>query len=134
MSFTQTDFQNYLQKGQLVGAKCTSCGSILVPPRPMCPECYGDTEAVELSGKGELAAYTAVFIGPTAMINAGYDRTKPYCTGVVKLAEGPMISAQILGVPAEKPEQIAIGTPLAVTFIERGDDENKKTFLAFQTI
>jgi uncharacterized OB-fold protein len=89
-------------------------------------------EWVELSGKGELAAFTAVYIGPTAMIDAGYDRTNPYCAGIVRLAEGPSISAQILGVDASQPQSIAIGTPLQVSIIERNlDEENSRFYLAF---
>jgi uncharacterized OB-fold protein len=53
-------------------------------------------------------------------------------TGVVKLEEGPMISAQILGLDAAQPEISHIGTPLTVTFIERGEEEEKRTFLAFE--
>jgi hypothetical protein len=77
---------------------------VYVPPRPMDPETFSPAmEWVELSGEGTLAAFTAVFIGPTAMVQAGYDRNKPYMSGVVQLAEGPMISAQILGLDAAHP-------------------------------
>jgi uncharacterized OB-fold protein len=90
-----------------------------------------DMEWVELSGKGELAAFTAVYVGPMAMVDAGYDRTNPYCSGIVRLAEGPSISAQILGVDASQPQTIAIGTPLHVTYIERGSDDDARFYLAF---
>jgi uncharacterized OB-fold protein len=88
-------------------------------------------EWVELSGDGTLEAFTAVHIGPTAMVAAGYDRFHPYCSGIVKLAEGPSISAQILGVDASHPETITIGTPLHAQFIQRGDGDNPRTYLAF---
>jgi uncharacterized OB-fold protein len=65
------------------------------------------------------------------MIEAGYDRKNPYMSGIVKLAEGPFISAQILGLDAVAPDVTDIGTPLTVQFIERGEDEKKRTFLAF---
>jgi uncharacterized OB-fold protein len=87
---------------------------------------------VEPVGRGNLVAFTSVYVGSTAMIAAGYDRTNPYCVGVVQLEDGPMISAQILGLPAGQPEQIAIGTPLTVAFIDRGEGEAKRTFLAFE--
>jgi uncharacterized OB-fold protein len=87
---------------------------------------------VELSGEGKLVAFTTVHIAPTAMIEAGYDRNNPYCTGIVELAEGPAISAQILGVDPTKPEEIEIGTPLRVAFIQRGDAEQARTYLAFE--
>ena len=58
-----------------------------------------------MSGEGKLLAFTTVHIAPTAMIEAGYDRKNPYCTGIVQLDEGPAISAQILGVDPTKPER-----------------------------
>jgi hypothetical protein len=99
----------------------------------MCPACYGEEMSwVELSGEGKLVAFTTVHIAPTAMIEAGYDRKNPYCTGIVELAEGPAISAQILGVDPTRPEEIEIGTPLHVAFVQRGDGEEARTYLAFQ--
>ena len=87
---------------------------------------------VELSGRGKLAAFTTVHIAPTAMIEAGYGRDNPYCAGIVQLDEGPAISAQILDVDASQPAKIAIGTPLEVAFVERGEGEDRHTYLAFE--
>jgi hypothetical protein len=99
----------------------------------MCPRCFGaDMAWTELAGQGTLLAFTAVYIAPTAMIEAGYGRDNPYVAGIVQLAEGPAVSAQIVGVDATKPEAIAIGTTLRVAFIERGQGEEKRTFLAFE--
>lgn len=134
LPFTEYSFQQYLQEHKLMGSHCAACGGTFVPPRPVCPKCQGEAMAwVEVSGKGKLAAFTAVYIGPTAMIEAGYDRTNPYLTGVVQLEEGPMISAQILDLDAAQPEISAIGTPLTVSFIERGEADTQKTYLAFTT-
>jgi uncharacterized protein len=132
-AFTEESFQLFLSEGKLMGSRSMETGEVFVPPRPMCPRTFNmDMEWIELSGKGQLAAYTAVYIGPTAMIDAGYDRSNPYCTGIVRLEEGPSISAQILGVDASQPQTIAIGTPLKVTFIERRlDEDNSRFYLAF---
>jgi uncharacterized OB-fold protein len=89
-------------------------------------------EWVEMGGKGVLAAFTTIHIAPTAMIEAGYGKDNPYCTGVVRLAEGPAISAQILGVDPRQPAQITVGTQLQVTFVERGEGDKRRTYLAFQ--
>ncbi len=131
-AFSEHSFQAYLSEGKLMGSRSKTTGKVYVPPRPIDPETYhDDMEWVELSGKGELAAFTAVFIGPNTMIEAGYDRKNPYLSGIVKLEEGPFISAQILGLDAANPDLDTIGTPLTVQFIERGEDEKKRTFLAF---
>ena len=132
--FTEFSFQQFLNEEKLMGARCETCGRLYVPPRPLCPHCYGEQMAwVEVSGNGKLAAFTSVFIGPTAMIAAGYDRTKPYMTGIVQLDEGPLISAQILGLDAAHPDVNAIGTPLTASFVGRGEGETKRTYLVFTT-
>ena len=80
------------------------------PPRPIDPATHSDDmEWIELSGRGTLAAFTSVYIGTSAMIDAGYDRKKPYVAGVVELEEGPRISAQILGLDAAAVVQVLIG-------------------------
>lgn len=133
--FTHTSFQQFLNEHRLMGSRSRGTGEIFLPPRPLNPSTFDeDMEWVELSGEGRLAAYTAVHIGSTAMIEAGYDRQNPYVSGVVELAEGPRISAQILGVDADNPATIAIGAPLRVAFIDRGAGEEKRTFLGFEAV
>jgi uncharacterized OB-fold protein len=130
--FTHHSFQQFLDEGRLMGARCEACGETFVPPRPLCPHCHDDRMAwTPLSGQGKLAAYTTVHIGPKAMIAAGYDRNNPYCAGIVKLAEGPFVSAQIVGVDAGNPAAITIGTPLTFVSLERGAGDEQHTVLAF---
>ena len=132
-ALTNSSFCQFLEEGRLMGCRCRSCGSLHVPPRPLCPDCHGEAlEWVETSGRGELVAFTVIHIAPTSMIEAGYGRDNPYCAGVVRLEEGPSISAQILGVDGKRPERIAVGTPLKVTFIKRGEGEERETCLAFR--
>ncbi|PWH14439.1 MAG: transcriptional regulator [Anaerolineae bacterium] len=122
-----------LGENKLVGSRCSACGKTFYPARPMCPACYGSAlEAVEFSGKGKLAAYSVIYIAPTAMIQAGFDRKNPYCAAVVELEEGPRICAQLVGVDVKQPESIRIGQPVQATFLQRGEGESARTFLAFQ--
>ena len=101
-------------------------------PRAICPQCHGETlEWVELSGQGKLAAFTSIYVGPSAMVAEGYDRNNPYVVGIVELAEGAKISARIVGVDAKQPDIAWIGTPLTVSFLDRGENEQKSTTLAF---
>ena len=132
IDFTASVFYQSLGEGSLVGSRCQACQALHLPPRSMCPACYGEEmEPVTMSGEGELLAFTTVHIAPTAMIEAGYGRDHPYCVGIVKLAEGPAISAQIVGVDPTKPEQIEIGMRLRATFLQRGEGEGARTYLAF---
>jgi hypothetical protein len=89
-------------------------------------------EWVEVKGKGKLAAFTCIAIGPPFMIKEGYDRKHPYVSGVVELEEGVKVVARIEGVDGSKPETIKIGTLLQVEFLHRGEAENSTTFLAFR--
>ena len=138
--FTIASFGDFLQKKKLMGSRCTNCGALWLPPRPICLTCkHDDMEWAELSGKGTLAAFTVIGVGPMPMIDSGYNRDNPYCAGIVEVEEGPRISAQILGVDVAHPENIKIGTPVSVDFVERGSwhfleelSKNRKTYLAFR--
>ena len=132
-AFTNTIFQKHLDGHILAGSRCQSCGELHLPPHPLCPTCYSeDMVWEELDGRGELAAFTAIHIAPSAMIEAGYNMQNPYVSGIVKLREGPSISAQIIGVDATQPQDIQIGAPVQVTFIERNGSEHKA--LAFEVL
>ena len=131
--FTGSAYYRALDEEKLVGSRCLSCGVLHLPPRPMCPACYGgEMEPVEMSGEGELVAFTTIHIAPSEMIEAGYGRSDPYCVGIVRLAEGPAISAQILGVDPTRPDEIEIGTALQATFFRRGEGDQACTYLAFE--
>jgi uncharacterized OB-fold protein len=132
--FTAASFAEYLGEKRLMGSRCQCCGTLHLPPRALCPACFGEqVKWEEMSGRGKLIAFTTIHIAPTAMIEAGYGRDKPYCAGIVQLDEGPAISAQIVGVDASKPEQILIGTEVQVTFVERGEGDGRRTYLAFES-
>ena len=131
--FTSTAYNKFLNEHKLMGTRCRADGRVYLPPRPIAPDTQSqEIEWIELSGRGKLAAFTIIYIAPSAMIAAGYDRKNPYCVGVVELAEGSKVSAQIMGVDVLHQEQIKIGMPLKAKFVERGEGEAKKTFLAFE--
>lgn len=133
--FNNDSFQTYLGEHKLMGSRCASCGALHLPPRPLCSNCFGETMTwEEMGGHGQLRAYTVVHIATSAMIDAGYGRENPYFSGIVKLDEGPSISAQILGADAAHPGQLAIGAPLNAVFVERGEGEEARSFLAFEVI
>jgi len=127
------EFYKALEQGQLIGSKCSQCNSYTIPQRQICPKCKSDeTEIIRFTGDGKLVAYTVVFVPPVRMAEAGYSAKNPYCVGVVELVEGPRISAQILDVDVQHPENIEIGLPLKMTTITRIEGEKENTFLAFE--
>ncbi len=116
---TVYNYLDYLNKKILMGSKCKKCGELFAPPRRLCSACSStDVEWVKMSGKGTLAAYSCIGVGSKFFVDKGYSMKRPYCFSVVKLDEGPMISGQLVGVDATKPESIKIGTPLKVNFLE----------------
>ena len=131
--FTSASFNQYLREKRLMAARCQKSGHLNMPPRPLCSQCgLPEMEWVELSGQGKLAAFTSIAIGPAFMNEQGYGRENPYISGIVALAEGPSISARILGLNAREPEGIKLGTPLRVEFLDVDEGEAPQTTLAFR--
>ena len=82
------------QRYGLLGEQCNHCGEKLFPPRDVCPECTHDAqELYRFSGKGEVYSYSTVFDPP-----AGYEGIAPYTMALVKLEEGPLVTAQLTDV------------------------------------
>jgi uncharacterized OB-fold protein len=97
---------------RLEGARCAACQAIAFPARPRCAAC-GGTELVchRLSGKGEI--YSFAEVAATAAPR-GFEAQAPYLVALVKLEEGPMVTAQLTDVD---PEEVRIG--LAVEAVTR---------------
>jgi hypothetical protein len=93
------------QRYALVGEVCQHCDAKLFPPRDICPECGKEAKTLfQFSGKGEVYSYTTVYDAPE-----GYAEQAPYTLAMVKLSEGPLITAQLTDLGAQKP---AIGMPV----------------------
>jgi uncharacterized OB-fold protein len=57
-----------------------------------------------LSGRGEVYSFTTMYNVPH-----GYDEQKPYTVALVKLVDGPMVTAQLTDVA---PDEVKIGMPV----------------------
>jgi len=131
--FTIESYLEYIRNKKLMGTKCKNCGEMYIPVRKLCTKCNNaNMEWVEMSGEGELAAFTSITVGTPYFVEKGYDRKNPYCFSVIKLKEGPMVSAQLVGVDESKPEEIKIGMPLKVTFLETEIRGETKVDLGFE--
>ena len=129
-AFTAASFNTYLTKEKkLVGVRCRACGTLSPEPRSMCHSCHGhDMEWYEFSGKGKLSTFTCISIVPPHMMEKGYGRDNPYCTGIVTLEEGPRLSARIVGVDAANPEDIKTGTEVILDLAEVDSESPTPTF------
>lgn len=130
--FNDISYEQFLNEEKLMGSRCRKCNALFVPPRSICTKCYGmDMEWAQMKGRGKLAAFTCIAVGPPSMMSEGYNRKHPYVCGVVELEEGARIVARIEGVDGTKPETIKIGTPLQAEFLHRKEN-NSRTVLAFR--
>ncbi|MGA2110753.1 MAG: Zn-ribbon domain-containing OB-fold protein [Anaerolineales bacterium] len=93
------------QRYGLVGEQCEHCHAKIFPPRDICPECGRATQSrFSFSGQGEVYSFTVIHDAPS-----GYETQAPYAIALVKLAEGPLVTAQITDVD---PRELRIGLPV----------------------
>ncbi len=105
------------QRYALVGEVCPHCDAKIFPPRDVCPECHHEAkELFAFSGKGEIYSYTTIYEAPS-----GYDANAPYTVALVKLDEGPMVTAQLTDVEGG---EVKIGMPVQV--VPRLDEEREE--------
>ncbi len=131
--FTAASFYRFLERKKLMGSKCKKCGTLFLPPRPLCGQCLGnEMEWFQFSGRGKLNSYSVVRVGTTAYEEKGYTRDNPYCWGVVQLDEGPHISGLLLGADLSRPDSITIGQRLEVVFQDKREEEGERTPVTFR--
>jgi uncharacterized protein len=93
------------QRYSLRAEVCDVCGNTIFPPRDVCPTCAQQKQSwTSLSGRGEVYSYTTMFSAP-----AKFEAYTPYTVALVKLAEGPMITAQLTDVDAS---EVFVGMPV----------------------
>ena len=93
------------QRYSLRAEVCNECGNTIFPPRDVCPYCAEQKQRwTNLSGQGEVYSYTTMYSAPTA-----FEEYTPYTVALVKLAEGPLVTAQLTDVNTE---EVSIGMPV----------------------
>jgi len=113
MEFTEryvnTFFTN-LSKDKLIGQKCNKCGTYRLFPVPVCSECQStDLSYVELSPEGEL-----LYLSVTTMPAPRFAKYAPYCSGCIKLKDGPVFWTMVEGINIKDPEGEFAKLPLKV--------------------
>ena len=113
------------QRYGLVGEMCPHCAAKIFPPRDVCPNCGGEAKiAFAFSGKGEVFSYTTIYEAP-----AGFDDTAPYTVALVKLEEGPLVTAQLTDLGSQPVE---IGMPVEMVANVVSKDRQGNEVVAFQ--
>ncbi len=106
------------QRYALVGEVCPHCEARIFPPRDVCPNCGGEAKTqFNFSGRGQVYSYTVMHDAP-----AGYELTTPYTVALVKLEEGPVITAQLTDL-GDQPVEIGMPVEMVTRRIRSDGDE-----------
>ena len=100
--------------GELRIQRCAKCGALRHPPGPMCPACgeASDGGYAVAAGTGEVFSYVVHHHPPVP------GKRLPMVVALVQLPEGVRILGEMPGV---RPDQVRIGLPVRVTFVQVGD-------------
>jgi uncharacterized OB-fold protein len=112
------------QRYALVGEICPHCESKIFPPRDVCPECSQEAKTpYTFSGRGEVYSFTTVHNAP-----AGYQDAAPYTVAMVKLEEGPVVTAQLTDLGDQAVE---IGMPVEMVTRRLRTDGDERGLLVY---
>jgi uncharacterized OB-fold protein len=112
------------QRYNLTGTICPACGEKSFPPREICPKCGAEGSApFPFSGRGEVYSFTTIYEVPS-----GYEEQAPYTVALVRLEEGPLITAQLTDLGEAKPE---IGLPVEMVTRRLRSDGDERGMLVY---
>jgi uncharacterized OB-fold protein len=103
---------------RLVVQRCTRCGTVRHPPRPLCPACRSfEHEWSELSGRGTVYTFTVVH---QAFVPSLVDQL-PYVVAAVEL-EGGGGARLVTNVVDVEPSQVGVGMAVQVVWEDMGPE------------
>ena len=112
------------QRYALVGEVCPHCEHKIFPPRDICPDCGQEAKDLyAFSGRGEVYSLTTVYDAP-----AGYEEAAPYTVALIRLEEGPLVTAQLTDLNGRNVE---IGTPVEMVTRKLRNDGDERGMLVY---
>lgn len=112
------------QRYALVGEICPHCEAKIFPPRDVCPECGGEAKTpYTFSGKGQIYSFTHMENVP-----AGFEPLAPYTVALIKLEEGPIVTAQLTDLGQE---EVQIGMPVEMVTRKLRSDGDERGILVY---
>ncbi len=112
------------QRYALVGEICPHCNAKIFPPRDVCPECGREAKtAYTFSGKGEVYSFTRMGNAP-----AGFEQQSPYTVALIKLQEGPIVTAQLTDLGDT---DVEIGMPVEMVTRKLRDDTDERGIIVY---
>lgn len=120
------EFWASTKRGELVVQGCQACGTLLFPPRNMCPSCNSmDLAWRKMSGRGRIWSFCV----PHPPLLPTFNEYAPYNVIVVELDEDPTI--RLVGnlvtdvdgdINSMDPKTIKVGDPVRAVFVPMTDD------------
>jgi hypothetical protein len=108
-------FLRSLERGDIVGQRCPSCGKVYVPPRGACSMCGVATdEELTLTGKGTITTFCITRV-PTPGLEV------PYVTAWIRL-DGADITSMFLVQECE-PEDVRLGMRVEAVWVADAERE-----------
>ncbi len=112
------------QRYSLIGEVCPHCDAKIFPPRDVCPECGQEARSeFAFSGRGQVYSHTTIYDAP-----AGYENNLPYTVALIKLDEGPIVTAQLTDLGAQPVE---IGMPVEMVTRRIREDGDERGMLVY---
>lgn len=109
-----------LRRHELLIQRCTDCGHLRHPVRPMCPDCRSlSWDTVAACGEGVVHSYVVAHHPQIP----GFDY--PLTTALVDLAEGTRLLGNIVGC---EPADVHIGMPVTLEFIDIDGERSAAQF------
>lgn len=98
-----------VEAGELRIQRCTSCGTLRHPPRPMCPHCHSlDKDHIVASGRGTVYSYVVHHHPPVP----GFEM--PFAVAIVELEEGTRVVGNVIDIPTD---DVHVGLEVEVAFV-----------------
>jgi uncharacterized OB-fold protein len=119
--FTVSSFYNFVSEKRLMAAKCNECGTVLLPPKPMCTNCLSiNLKWEELEGVGKLLSYTVIHVAPVQ-----FQSVAPYTVGIVELKGGLRLPGMIKNERGENisVDRVRVGMELKIDFDNSESDK-----------
>ena len=112
------------QRYSLVGEVCPHCDTKIFPPRDVCPNCGNEARTTfTFSGRGKIFSFTTITDAP-----AGYEQSAPYTVALVKLEEGPVVTAQLTDLDGQ---EVKIGDPVEMVTRKIRDDGDERGIIIY---
>ena len=112
------------QRYSLIGEVCPHCDTKIFPPRDVCPNCGNEARTTfTFSGRGKIFSFTTITDAP-----AGYEQSAPYTVALVKLEEGPVVTAQLTDLDGQ---EVKIGDPVEMVTRKIRDDGDERGIIIY---